>query len=119
MTMGTKKSLRKKKLEVSDYSVRAVPPSLVFNNLSEGVYTGQIMIQNTGKLCSRVALKPFEADSFTVTLRNKGAPPEQKIHKLAPGMSVWLDVEATYKNGDEASQAVAQVVIIRTAQCWT
>ena len=35
MTMGTKKSLRKKKLEVSDYSVRAVPPSLVFNNLSE------------------------------------------------------------------------------------
>jgi len=68
------------------------------------------MIQNTGKICSRVALKPFDEENFTVTLRNN--TPEKKIHQLAPGMSVWLDVEARYKNGDQPCEAAAKVVII-------
>ena len=35
LTAGTKKGMRRKKPEVADYAVRAVPPALVFNNLTE------------------------------------------------------------------------------------
>jgi hypothetical protein len=76
------------------------------------------MIQNTGRLITSVAIKQFsqqqmvEGKNFKVKLHKQGALKETKVHKLAPGMSVTLDVVCNFETGDDVAESVVKILTV-------